>query len=121
VRRGHWHGDVAIKILDMGNEPDNQLVAFRQEVSTFFLCLNFLTLSLVCDDSYSVALVLRPSVSTVLNKWIHCLRYEKSPPIRTVQSQPTINSVLYSNTSADEGQKKKTRGKLCCASTHVVA
>ena len=32
--RGHWHGDVAIKLLDMGNDSDNQaqLAAFRLEV-----------------------------------------------------------------------------------------
>lgn len=35
VHRGHWHGDVAIKLLDMGNEYDYQaqLAAFRLELA----------------------------------------------------------------------------------------
>lgn len=35
VHKGHWHGDVAIKLLDMGNDSDNQaqLAAFRLELA----------------------------------------------------------------------------------------
>ncbi|KAK7499047.1 hypothetical protein BaRGS_00009594, partial [Batillaria attramentaria] len=35
VHKGHWHGDVAIKLLDMGNESDfqAQLAAFRLELA----------------------------------------------------------------------------------------
>ena len=36
VHKGHWHGDVAIKFLDMENlEDETTLEAFRLDVATF--------------------------------------------------------------------------------------
>ena len=36
VHKGSWHGDVAIKILDMENVDDEATIeAFRKEVATF--------------------------------------------------------------------------------------
>ena len=41
--RGHWHGRIAIKMLHMDSDTDNQaqLSAFKQEVSIFTGNLNY--------------------------------------------------------------------------------
>ena len=36
MHQGHWHGDVAVKVLDMENvEDEATLEAFRLDVATF--------------------------------------------------------------------------------------
>lgn len=35
VYRGQWHGDVAIKLLDIGGDNEKMLEQFRQEVAIF--------------------------------------------------------------------------------------
>ena len=33
--RGHWHGEVAVKIIEIENPTEEQLSAFRYQVGTF--------------------------------------------------------------------------------------
>ena len=84
--RGHWHGDVAIKLLDMGNDSDNQdqLAAFRLEVRTTILLL-------ICNCTMTSAkeekAQMGPVVTCMLPKggWRFCL-----PPVWNLRAVSLI-------------------------------
>ena len=55
VHAGYWHGDVAIKFLDMENVDDEStLEAFRLDVATFRYSNNIITsISVLLNYNYS--------------------------------------------------------------------